>query len=130
MNAEQAKAYILAGNATFTAKSLATGKHYTFNAKKAKQGYVWFFSVLGGEEYRYVGTLFGQRFVVTDKSTFERESQCVKALQWVLNCIFVWKELINLEVLHDGTCGRCGRQLTHPDSILTGLGPECAKKVA
>jgi hypothetical protein len=27
------------------------------------------------------------------------------------------------------TCGACGRQLTHPDSIPVGIGPECAAKL-
>lgn len=29
---------------------------------------------------------------------------------------------------HSGRCGRCGRKLTVPSSIQTGLGPECAEK--
>ena len=32
------------------------------------------------------------------------------------------------EVWHDGTCARCGRALTRPDSLSIGLGPECAAK--
>jgi hypothetical protein len=27
------------------------------------------------------------------------------------------------------TCGACGRELTHPDSIPVGIGPECAAKL-
>jgi hypothetical protein len=27
---------------------------------------------------------------------------------------------------HAGKCGRCGRKLTVPQSIETGIGPECA----
>jgi hypothetical protein len=35
-----------------------------------------------------------------------------------------------LEVWHEGRCGRCGRRLTVPESIESGLGPECATKAA
>lgn len=35
-----------------------------------------------------------------------------------------------VEVWHEGRCGRCGRRLTVPESISTGFGPECVKKVA
>jgi hypothetical protein len=28
---------------------------------------------------------------------------------------------------HEGKCGRCGRELTHPESIDTGIGPDCAQ---
>lgn len=32
------------------------------------------------------------------------------------------------EVLHEGRCVRCNRKLTHPESIKSGIGPECAGK--
>jgi len=31
-------------------------------------------------------------------------------------------------ILREGRCIRCNRKLTHPDSILSGIGPECALK--
>jgi hypothetical protein len=31
----------------------------------------------------------------------------------------------NLEIWHEGRCGRCGRKLTVPESIHNGYGPEC-----
>lgn len=34
------------------------------------------------------------------------------------------------EILIEGRCCRCNRALTHPDSIETGIGPECAKIMA
>ena len=34
--------------------------------------------------------------------------------------------LRTVRCLHSGSCGRCGRKLTVPESIDTGLGPECA----
>lgn len=37
--------------------------------------------------------------------------------------------LEELEVYHHGRCGRCGRKLTDPDSIVQGMGPECRKKL-
>lgn len=33
------------------------------------------------------------------------------------------------DIRHEGKCGRCGRALTRPESIDTGLGPECAAKM-
>lgn len=32
-----------------------------------------------------------------------------------------------IEVWHEGRCGRCARRLTVPESILIGIGPECAE---
>lgn len=31
-------------------------------------------------------------------------------------------------VYHEGRCGRCGRRLTVPESIVSGIGPECRNK--
>jgi uncharacterized protein DUF6011 len=33
-----------------------------------------------------------------------------------------------VEYLAEGRCRRCNRLLTHPTSISTGIGPECAKR--
>lgn len=38
-------------------------------------------------------------------------------------------KLNQLEYYHMGHCGRCNRELTVPESIINGIGPECAKKV-
>lgn len=35
-----------------------------------------------------------------------------------------------VEVWHAGSCCRCGRKLTVPSSIESGIGPECAGKLA
>lgn len=35
-----------------------------------------------------------------------------------------------VEVWHEGKCCRCGRKLTVPESIESGIGPECAGKMA
>lgn len=37
--------------------------------------------------------------------------------------------LNRMEYWHMGHCGRCNRALTVPESIINGIGPECAKKV-
>lgn len=35
----------------------------------------------------------------------------------------------HVDVWHEGRCGRCGRRLTVPESIKSGIGPECANKI-
>ena len=32
------------------------------------------------------------------------------------------------DVHHEGKCGKCGRPLTVPESVKTGLGPICSGK--
>jgi len=49
---------------------------------------------------------------------------------------FFWKFVAQnvmppqMDVHHEGRCGRCNRKLTVPESIENGLGPECAGKMA
>lgn len=130
MSAEAAAPFILAGNSTFTAKSTKTGKHFTYKVKKAKRGKdLWFASVLTGEDYSYAGTVDSTgAFRTTQKSAVGEDAPSVQALRFTLRCVFSGKLHSDLEVMHDGSCGRCGRQLTHPESLASGLGPECAKK--
>ena len=45
----------------------------------------------------------------------------------MLNKLFTGQTVGNLIVYHVGKCGRCGKKLTDPESILTGLGPSCSK---
>ena len=35
----------------------------------------------------------------------------------------------HIEFLHEGSCGVCGRPLTHPESIHTGIGPICSGRM-
>jgi hypothetical protein len=35
-----------------------------------------------------------------------------------------------MELWHEGRCGKCGRALTVPESIESGLGPVCESREA
>jgi hypothetical protein len=58
-----------------------------------------------------------------------RDAPCAKAFEWA------WRQLVRgaipeqLEIWHEGRCGRCGRKLTVPESVAAGFGPECAGRV-
>ncbi len=135
-DAAAAKQFVLAGNATFTLASKKTGKRYTFKVQKSKPSqsgapFVWFVKTLYGSDntsdYAYVGMIKDEKFGLTKKSQYTLESPQVRAFD------FVWGNLTkgqinpNTEFWHEGHCGRCGRLLTVPHSIETGIGPECAK---
>jgi hypothetical protein len=62
-------------------------------------------------------------FRLTVASKMKLDSQPVVAFNYVLQHI---DKLPNIcEVYHSGRCGRCGRELTDPESIKCGLGPHC-----
>lgn len=155
MTPQQVKDFVLAGNALFTVKSLKTGKHFTFKVRQVevvdtlteKLRLVlppqWIVKVLtwtdnsNSTNYTPIGKIAGPgREFITRLSPSPVSS--AKAFGWF------WK-LLKLEgssmpsttktklwqqctFHHAGRCGRCGRLLTVPESIESGIGPECAHK--
>lgn len=130
--------FLLAGNAIFTLRSRKTGSRYTYRVSHKKGGDVSFVSLLVGSDntrdYAYMGLLpddkpTSLRGVGKGKSCASYDAPSAKAFQYLLDSIAKGQIPEALEVWHEGRCGRCGRKLTVPESIETGLGPECADKV-
>jgi len=138
MNNEQIKTFIRGGKATFTLESIKTGKHYTFRANKVEKddgGAVIFVSLLTApEEYNYLGTIFvdadgGMVYRATAKSPDNPKLHAVvKFLLGNLN-FDTDMESRGMIFRHEGTCCRCGRPLTTPESIDAGIGPVCREKM-
>jgi hypothetical protein len=131
-NAEHAAQFIMGGNATVTFKSTATGKHFTFKVQEPKDGggKVRFVKVLNGPDnetaYAYMGLIGANGgFTRTAKSKIGADAPSHKAFAWAWGRIAAGSIPEGLEVWHDGKCGKCGRKLTHPESLETGLGPIC-----
>lgn len=136
-SAEDIRRFLLAGLATITLKSLASGNHYTYRVMKAESRGVpafddaekWFVSVLtDGDTYVYVGMIDPVRapnLRLTKASKFSEDAGCVKAFRYFYAYLCAGRVAPKLEVRHEGHCGRCGRELTHPDSIDRGIGPDC-----
>lgn len=127
--------FILAGNATFTILNTETGGRFTYRIKQKENEdgnkTPHFVSLLSGPDNESAFTYFGfirenATFIYGGrKSRISREAPSVKAFEWF------WRNLKNLrtvEVWHEGRCGACGRKLTVPESIESGLGPICAGK--
>lgn len=129
-----ARRFILAGNATFTLTSAATGTRFTYKikAKEIDGGRkLHFVSVLTGQDneadYTFLGTIFDEReFRHSRKSHIGVDAPSAKAFAWSFTRIMADSLGTAATVHHEGRCGRCGRKLTVPSSIELGLGPECA----
>jgi hypothetical protein len=137
--------FILAGNARFTVRNSNTGNRFTFEVRAPKKetergglvtdhtANVRFVKVLTGSnnesDYTFIGTIFidNNKFVHSRKSRISAEAQSVQVFDW----FFAKKDELpeNIEVNHEGMCGRCGRTLTVPESVESGYGPECADKI-
>lgn len=130
--AAEIEQFALAGKATLTFKSERTEAHFTFRITLSDDGKVHFVSVLTGPQnetdYTYAGVIGRDRnFRLTKASKFTADATCIKAFNWVWNAVRAGNLPKCCAVNHDGTCGRCGRTLTTPQSVETGIGPECAR---
>lgn len=133
----QIKTFALAGLATLTLRSQRTGKHYTYKIKQAvdengTEQKLWYLRVLvDGDRYAYIGVINGREQIkLTARSTFTEDAPSVKAFRFFWHNICQGRIGAELEIRHEGRCGRCGRELTHPESIDSGIGPVCAGLMA
>lgn len=137
MTAGDAEAFILAGKATVTLKSLKTGAHFTYRISASPDKSCHFVALLSGPDnegdYKYLGRIARSMFwagrKVPKAGDIGRDAPSMRAFAWA------WQQIVrgalpdSLEVWHEGRCGRCARKLTVPSSISSGFGPECITKV-
>jgi len=137
------KQFALAGRAIFTVSN-PQGERYTFRIDrlaedKCKPGQEppYFAKFLTGSnnetDYSYLGMLTPQmelRATAKSPANAATAHKPFRVLAWALHVLAGRKPLPEgYTMLHEGRCGRCGRTLTVPESIESGLGPECATKV-
>lgn len=144
------RTFVLAGDAIFTvtlpADFAARHKipgHYTFRVKHkpadSQWTEAWFVELLAGpdntDDFDYVGKLDPQTGSVrlTRKSRYSPDAMVVRVLRRVLSRLWAADlgpvREAGFAVAHAGRCGRCGRTLTEPESIATGIGPVCRDKL-
>ena len=131
-----ALAFLLGGKATFTLLSQNTGVRFTYKVAVAKDNEDRFFvSLLDGPDnwsnYAYIGLMNRDgSFRRTPKSGVTEDAPSFKAISWFLRHIFGGTDMPKGdEFWHEGKCGACGRKLTVPASIQSGLGPVCAERL-
>jgi hypothetical protein len=126
----EAKVFMLAGRSTLTLVSMATGARFTYSVRQVGESKVHFVSVLSGpnngSDYEFVGTIFdGARFAHGSRSRISRDAPSARAFAWAFQHLVRASLPPLCEVWHEGRCGRCGRALTVPESIASGIGPVC-----
>jgi hypothetical protein len=128
---KEALKFMFAGKSIFTFINTKTGNRFTYKIKSNKDSNLFFVSVLTNpDNYSYIGTCIEGNYKHGKKSNISPEAQSVKVFQFMLNKLKSNNLPDFLEVWHEGFCGKCGRRLTVPSSILTGIGPECFKTLS
>lgn len=138
-SAQDALAFIAGGNAKLTLTSAATGEHFTYQIKQGWDGKAhkrdhttpYFVSVLtsGADDYMYIGFLpqsAPTKLVAGKKG--HPDAPSFEVLRWSLAHLAQGRIPEQLTIQHSGSCCVCGRELTEPTSIASGIGPVCAVK--
>lgn len=135
MELSKALDYILGGNAAFTIENTKNGNRFTYKVQKLKSSAnisLFFVSVLTGSDndsnYAYLGAIRDGIFTIGYKSKITNRAISFIAFEKVFNDLKLGVYNVNLAFYHKGCCGKCGRTLTVPSSIVSGFGPECAKR--
>lgn len=140
------KEFFTAGRAVFTLEipkdfsdNFNTKSHYTFKIKSKEnknEPNSYFVYLLSGPDnnsnYTYMGVLNPETgaFALTNKSKVTDDCWSVRLFRRVMANIFqdtpeaIVSAGFNLH--HEGRCGKCGKRLTVPESVKTGLGPICS----
>lgn len=116
------KKFIFAGNARFTLRSTKTYKHFTYRVKKSKHPNVNAHYFVYADRGDYIGDVFADTMVFKPKYGVSGTNESILPFNWFMHHV----GNTQLEIWHEGICGKCGRLLTDPVSIARGLGPECA----
>lgn len=130
--------YTLAGRSTITLLSGESGNRFTYKIQQCKDNnQLYFVHLLHGldneRDYRYVGCYYANSHTFVPVRTYHHSPQhawppSLRAVAFFFARLYTLP--CHLHVYHEGTCGKCGRKLTTPESIERGLGPECCKEVS
>lgn len=140
---EKIRAFIFGGNSIFTLANKEKGTHCTYKVtcKKEPGRTVYFVQVLSGpdntSDYSYIGYCTSDKaqkiWTKKDATQYTDNAPSVIGFNWLLTrlayCIAENKPFPAFAgFYHVGSCCRCNRRLTTPESVQNGIGPECAKK--
>lgn len=131
--------FLFGGDAIFTVVSRRTGVRFTYKVheldadKRKGPEPVHFVKLLSGPDnlgdYKFMGTIFGKAsYRHSRKAHISEQAPSSVAWTWFYNRVLQGK-LDGVDVYHEGRCGRCGRTLTVPESVVSGFGPECRAKL-
>ena len=136
-NTTEIARYIRGGHGSFTLESMKSGKHLTFRTRRSQDGKALFLHLLTAPEtYSYLGLFRADtdgdlELRLTAKSCATWTADSVRGISWLCHQLKRFDTLPDgIRFHHDGTCCRCGRQLTTPESVKKGIGPICEGRAA
>jgi len=121
-------------NGTYTVLSKATGEHRTFRIRTQRENAEFaagerIVALLVGSDNEHDYQSFG--FVKDDGRIVvwkRHRGGMFDKLARMLEHLGEHEQAGRVEVYLEGRCRRCNRRLTHPESIRSGIGPECGRR--
>ena len=131
---EKIRDYIFGGRGIVTLKS-PTGVHHTYvfqrprNEDQFPDDVMFVYALHDGNKMFYVGMIENNQFRLTRSSRFLNDTEIVRGARYIMKMAFVEDLDTPMELYHEGICSVCGRPLTNPKSIQTGIGPRCRRRL-
>lgn len=128
--------YLMGGRAIVTLESPKGKSHtYVYSRPRNYQSFPddvrFVYALHDGVKQFYIGMIEMDKLRLTAHSRFLPDTEIVKGAFYIENMRhsqdFIQKSL--MKIYHQGTCARCGRQLTDDKSREIGFGPKCLKKL-
>lgn len=132
--------FIRGGHGIFTADN-GKGEWFTYKVSTPKHlidpnRRPYFLSLLTGpdntSDYTYMGMLDIREGTLrsTRASKVSENAKSWQVALWALDVIYGRLPIKHpYAIRHEGRCGCCGRRLTTPESLIRGIGPECALRI-
>lgn len=129
----------LAGRSSLTITNPATGQWIKVKMRQLKDrgtglpgpAYYMKIALLDDSEagYRFAGTYFSDSGRFKPGRDVLPSSRLGQVANFLVASVAKPLNLQTCAIDHEGRCCRCARPLTHPESIATGIGPDCAGRV-
>lgn len=125
--------YMFGGSAVLTLKS-PSGKHRVYKIYGPRnddfpEGTYFIDAQTSSGNWMYVGMIDPEKgFRRTTHSRYSRDHEIFKGALYLYEMSIGKYSDTPMTVFHNGVCSVCGRRLTHPDSLLRGMGPKCRRK--
>lgn len=121
---DKVKDFMLAGKALVVIHSLKTKDSYRYTIRKKTDGIYW---ITFGTFNSYIGYIKDNTcYLKPPTNASAKINKGTEVFEWT------WQHINHLpdsvQVFHMGMCGVCGRPLTDPESIISGIGPICRNK--
>lgn len=136
---EDFERYLLGGHGVITVCSKGTGKWFTYKMGMPKRprnpaSPPIFVSVLRGPQntadYAFFGTIKDKTTIsLSKRGPILPSSPSVRAFLWLFRNRKNPRLFSLCDIYHEGVCGCCGRRLTTPESIMSGIGPVCEARI-